>query len=204
MPTPSQLDLTAAQINTALNNAWDSDQQPALGQANLCNGDKIAAAISSAVGAVSSDVATLDGQVTALGGRVTALEGNGLVATFTKASGSVNSTTVLITTYTETDADGIASESAGTITVTGSGVYLLFFNGKYTKDPDGGYYFDIQYRVNGSVVFSTVSLPQAATYLTHSFPVTSTGSFTVDIRVVKYSTLHLTYSNVSISIVKLA
>jgi hypothetical protein len=126
MPTPSQLDLTAAQINTALNNAWDSDQQPALGQANLCNGDKIATAIATSVGAVSSDVATLAGRVTTL---ETTLEP---YATFTKLSYSIGSGSQTISGYTEVDADNIASELSGVITLT-AGVYQVSFVGVFTS-----------------------------------------------------------------------
>lgn len=41
MPSPYELDLTAAQINTALNNAWDVDISPVLGSGRLVNSDSI-------------------------------------------------------------------------------------------------------------------------------------------------------------------
>lgn len=41
MPSPYELDLTAAQINTALNNAHDSGNPPASGSGKLVNSGEI-------------------------------------------------------------------------------------------------------------------------------------------------------------------
>lgn len=54
MPSPYQLDLTAAQINTALNNAHDSGNPPASGSGKLVNSDQIHEFVTNQVAAANA------------------------------------------------------------------------------------------------------------------------------------------------------
>jgi hypothetical protein len=151
MPDPFPLDLTAAQINTAVNAAYDSDRQPAAGQTTLCNGDKIAAAISSAVGAVVSDVSTLNGQVTALDGRVTALEASpSLAKAWFVGKTSSTQSTITVSSYSgggTTDAGVISvNTTTGVMTVNTAGTYKISVNGSFsctTTDSSSGYFIQL-------------------------------------------------------------
>ena len=140
MPDPYQLDLTAAQVNTAVNAAYDSDRQPASGQTTLCNGDKIAAAIAASVGTVVSDVATLDG-------RVTALETTpALAKAWFIGKSSSTSSNITVSGYSgggTTDAGVISIDtSTGVMTVNTAGTYRISADGSFmcdTGDSSSGY-----------------------------------------------------------------
>ena len=206
MPDPYQLDLTAAQVNTAVNAAYDSDRQPAAGQTTLCNGDKIAAAIAGAVGVETSAREAAD---TALDGRVTALEGDlPTFAKFAKSNFSITLTS-LISGYTEVDADNIAAESSGVITVTGSGIYMVSYTiSGISNSFSSTAYFTVHPRIDGSSVFvgylGTGANGVYPTSFSHTEVVTSVGSFTASLYLVESGTASLISSFAQISITKLS
>jgi len=206
MPDPYQLDLTAAQINEAVNNAFDSDRLPAANQTTLCNGDKIAASIDSKVGALAT-------QVTALAARVTDLEGGEIsisTATFTKDSITATSDT-LVSGYTKTETGeaGIASESSGTITLSGSGgVFLVLFSGSwFEKNNVTNHYFVVNHRVNGDAKHS-IPINELLDYGSSAMSVSSswicTGGDTVDILLDEVSASAIYGDKITINIVKLS
>ena len=125
------------------------------------------------------------------------------VASFTKASGTL-SATGLITGYSESDPDGIASESSGTITVTGAGTYLINFGGVYYETGSGS--MALQYRVDGGAVMTNPAIPSnPRLVVSYSVPkVISSGTFTVDIRAVESGVGNLIFTDVRIDIIKIA
>ena len=125
------------------------------------------------------------------------------VASFTKASGNL-SATGLITGYSESDPDGIASESSGTITVTGAGTYLINFGGVYYETGSGS--MALKYRVDGGAVMTHPAIPTSSTRLIVSYSVPkviSSGTFTVDIQAVESGVGNLLFTDVRIDIIKL-
>lgn len=125
------------------------------------------------------------------------------IASFTKASGTL-SATGLITGYSESDPDGIASESSGTITVTGAGTYLINFGGVHYETGSGS--MTLQYRVDGGAVMTSGAIPSTPQLIvSYSVPkVISSGTFTVDIRGVESGVGNLLFTDVRIDIIKIA
>ena len=123
------------------------------------------------------------------------------VASFTKASGSLMGT-ALITGYSESDPDGIASESSGTITVTGAGTYLVNFGGIFDEQGSGS--FDLQYRVNGGSVMNRTQTTNFQQTITYCISKVSSGTFTVDIRGIESGVGNLLFTDVRIDIIKIA
>ena len=129
MAVSFQLDLTASQVNQAINAAHDSDQAPASGDTNLVNSDKIAAAIAASVGTVVSDVATLDG-------RVTTLEGASISsAAYVFADGTYTTTGVLGASsgWSTLKSSSFCALSSGVVTISSSGVYVVMVSGTFTE-----------------------------------------------------------------------
>lgn len=158
MPSPYQIDLTASQINTALNNAWDSDQQPALGQSNLCNSDKIAAAIVGAVEAEASIRAAAD----------TAVISQILSEVYVGAVGWLSFTdTVATTQYLAASASQFSynttiDTNTCIITVGVSGLYEVIINsGSATSSSNGG--ATLELHKNNSNVWTILSVAQYVT-----------------------------------------
>lgn len=123
------------------------------------------------------------------------------IASFTKSIGSLMST-ALITGYSESDPDGIASESSGTITVTGAGTYLVNFGGIFDENGSGS--FDLQYRVDGSAVMNRTQTTNFEQTITYFIPKVSSGTFTVDIRGIESGVGDLDFRDVRIDIIKIA
>jgi len=196
MADPYNLSLTAAQIDTALLAASDSDKPPSSGATNLVNSNRIYQAIQAESSARTSADSALDA-------RVSALESLNEPAFFSKTSGSA-SATGLISGYTETDTSGIASESSGTITVTGSGLYLIGFYGVYSEsDLDNSDYFNINYRINSSTIVTRIINEVNRDLFFFSYPYSSAGSFTLDIQTQRVSSTTLTYTDILISIAQI-
>lgn len=79
MPDPYNLDLTAAQINEALNAAYDSDKAPSTGDTNLVNSNRIALAIASESSARAAADSALEAYVIkpSVYSGISAITGNG-------------------------------------------------------------------------------------------------------------------------------
>jgi hypothetical protein len=200
MTAPYNLSLTAAQIDAALLAASDSDQAPASGDTNLVNSKRIYDFVTGQVGSEATIRAAAD---TALDARVSALEDGGSIARFTK-DGNVNGSGNL-SSYTETDPDGIASESSGEITLA-AGTYIVSINGNYTQSSASSTNnYSITYTI-GSELPSVRTSENALESLSHSASqvVVSDGSAIVKIYALRNAGLNyqLTY-DVDIQIYKL-
>jgi hypothetical protein len=98
------------------------------------------------------------------------------VASFTKASQGLIFNSTIISGYTESDPNGLASESSGTITVNGgAGTYLCYLKGDLVKVSGSGTAV-LEFRVD------SVDVRSGEKFV--FFPKTiSSGTFTLDIRV---------------------
>ena len=123
------------------------------------------------------------------------------VASFTKSGGTIT-TTGRISGYSESDPDGIVSESGGLLTV-GAGVYLVYFSGSYTEGSGQGS-FNVDYRKNSATV-NRQNVNSATNLFIQGLTiavVTSSSNF--DIYLEESGVSSIVYSNVRIDIVKLA
>jgi hypothetical protein len=210
------LSITGAEIDSALGKVHSADTTPTNGSTDMVTSGGVYTAINnlslanlagSALVTESEGIAGNDNDTTiptsaAVKDYVDTSTPTVSVASFTKASGSKGSTG-LITGYSESDADGIASESSGTITITGAGTYLVNFGGVFSEGGSGS--FDVQYRVNGGSVMNRTDGIGTQETISYSVPkVISSGSFTVDIRCVEAGVSTLTFSNVRVDIIKLS
>ena len=154
MADPYNLDLTAAQINTALNNAWDSDNAPSSGGANLVNSNKIHQFVTGLVGAETTAREAAD---TALSDRVDTLEGlpflgEGQSAIVYKESGGVSGdlkhSTGVLDFMDSQDIGLVKDSSLGSITESGS-VFTI---------PAGTWYLEYSFSVSGININGTTTL----------------------------------------------
>lgn len=205
MADPYNLDLTAAQINTALNNAHDSDKAPASGHANLVNSNKIHEFVTSQVGNEASAREAAD---TALESRIDDLEAVPVWARFTRSFQNI--VTGVFSGYTEEDTSNIASASSGVITITGAGVYQVMFslNFQVNHSVNASRSFDLQFRVNsesvGGYLVNSVSFGAYAASPSYAGVVVSSGSFTLDSRVVVNNMGTASVSDISITVLKIS
>lgn len=208
MADPFNLDLTAAQINTALNNSWDVDNQPISDSGKLVNSKNIHEFVT---GLVGDEATARENADDALSGRVDTLEGSSPVwARFTKASQSMSIySTDVFQGYTEEDPSSIASESSGVITVTGSGVYQVMFSLNFqVTNENASSDFALQFRVNSARVggynLSNAAFVNYAASPSYTGLVVSSDSFTVDMRVTINNVGYTVASDLSISVLKLS
>lgn len=200
MPDPYTLNLTAAQIDAALQAANDSDQAPAASSTNLVNSGRIYTAIQAETTARTAADAALDG-------RVTAVEAPPVFAKFSKDDFSFSSN-LTISGYTEVDPDGIASESSGVITVTGTGVYMVVYSlsglATGSSPPD---YFSVTPKINGAgVAFGYYGAGNSGfnpDSFSHTEFVSSAGSFTASLLLTEFGTASGSSTYARISIIKL-
>lgn len=203
MPDPYQLDLTSAQINQAVNAAYDSDRQPAAGQVTLCNGDKIAASIAASVGSsVGAEASTRAAADTALDGRVTALEGVTHIGEYTEAlvygatdgePRSAESTGILnFIDSTSSGQDGFilkdyslaVVEAGGQLTIPAGTWFVEYSFRVYYAASDGNPAQSASIRVDGvnQVTYqNSFNSNPTSTYFLGGFFVTKVSSWTLDI-----------------------
>ena len=133
----------------------------------------------------------------------TAAESTGVkVATFNKASGSASSDTTIPITETA-DPDNIASVSGGTISI-GAGTYLIRFYGFYSLI---GGTFDIDYKINGSIVAdqrSENNENESFSFVFDKIHVNASGTDTIKIDLDEIGSFAgINYENVGVTIMKL-
>jgi hypothetical protein len=108
----------------------------------------------------------------------------GSKAVFTKSNQGFGNTG-LVTSYSESDPDGIASESSGTITVTGSGIFIVSFFSEFSLDSSEDWTLNMRIGESStSTVFTNFKefSGSGRTVVSGTTFFTSTGSFKLDIQ----------------------
>lgn len=174
MPSPYNLDLTASQVNTALNAAFDSDRQPALGQTTLCNGNKIAAAIAASVGAESSTRADAD---TALDASISSLSMKSSIGVSRISEASTTSSNYEgISGFSSTFEIGDISATSTAISVDTAGFYRVEITADLKRNNFPSYYLG----VFGVELLNTASANVYATESASVMKYLSAGSYQIE------------------------
>ena len=210
-----ELSLTAGEIDIALQKASSPDTSPQ-NTDNLVTSQGIKTYVDTAVATLTAQIAAVAGSIIPVSTANYYLEGSRTQATPTYV---FNSNGVFALAEVS-DPSGIATVSAGVITIQSAGNYMVTYSGMFSEeDSDTGDYYKVRFRKDGNAVVPEYTINETLMHTsnnisaserdyhrnsaTTAFNTTAAGT-TVDMAYFNSSKSQMYYYDLSITIIKLS
>lgn len=203
-----ELSLTAGEIDIALQKASSPDTSPQ-NTDNLVTSQGIKTYVDTAVATLTAQIAAVAGSIIPVSTAHYYLEGS---RTYNSPTWVYNSDGVFALAEVS-DPSGIATVSAGQITIQSAGNYIVTYSGMFSEeDGDTTDYYKVRFRKDGNAVVPEYKVDETGTYTTEimhrvtattAFNTTAAGT-TVDMAYFNVSKSQMFYYDLSITIIKLS
>jgi hypothetical protein len=214
-----ELSLTAGEIDIALQKASSPDTSPQ-NTDNLVTSQGIKTYVDTAVATLTAQIAAVAGSIIPVSTAHYGLRGLYQGAVYPNTLSYVYNTTGVFALAEVSDPSGIATVSAGVITIQSAGNYMVTYSGMFAEDDnDASDYYRIRFRKDGNAVVPEYTINETwmnasnntsaserdyhRNSATTAFNTTAAGT-TVDMAYFNASKSQMYYYDLSITIIKLS